>query len=413
MNSDTVIGVCDSGKCSACGACINICPKGCISYYKKETGTKVAVIDKNKCIDCHLCQKVCAQLNMAEGKEPSDCYAAWSLDYTTRASSASGGIAAELYRFFSEKEYKLVGVLMTPEHTAEFSISDCLESASAYRNSKYVYSNVGNIYSEIGKSLLNQQGVFFVGLPCQVAALKKYLSVKKIPEKLLFIVDLVCHGTTPEQFLSEHIAYIEKKKNRKAIHVEFRDPAEKTASFTFSLKDDKNTFYKRKVKTDDVYQIGYHAGITYRDNCYSCRFATRKRQGDITLADFSYVGCCEPCSYSNENVSCVLVNSEKGKQLFSTLCGTGRIFYEKRPLEEELTTEKQLNHPTQIPPERKQFLEGIKRHQGFEKAMKCAAQKRIVMNTLKNVMHTDEIRKAISKGIPPSIKKSIKKVLRR
>ena len=57
MKLDTVMNVCDTEKCSACGACINICPKGCISYLKKVTGTKVAVINKNSCINCHLCKK--------------------------------------------------------------------------------------------------------------------------------------------------------------------------------------------------------------------------------------------------------------------------------------------------------------------------------------------------------------------
>ena len=318
MKHDTAMGVCDADKCSACGVCINICPKGCISYLKKETGTKVAVINKNSCVNCHLCKKVCPQLDTVEGLESFVCYAAWSFDDTIRTNSASGGIATELYRFFSDKGYKLAGVSMTPMHTAEFSLSDSFESMPAYRNSKYVYSDAGNIYYEVGKNLVNQRGVLFIGLPCQVAALKKYLFVKKISLELLFTVDIVCHGTTPEQFLGEHIEHIEKKKKKKAIHVEFRDPEEKTSSFTFSLKDAEHTFYKRRVKANDVYQIGYHAGITYRDNCYSCQFATRKRQGDITLADFSYVGSYEFCSYSNENVSCVLINSKKGESLFQS-----------------------------------------------------------------------------------------------
>ena len=215
MKHDTAMGVCDADKCSACGVCINICPKGCISYLKKETGTKVAVINKNSCVNCHLCKKVCPQLDTVEGLESFVCYAAWSFDDTIRTNSASGGIATELYRFFSDKGYKLAGVSMTPMHTAEFSLSDSFESMPAYRNSKYVYSDAGNIYYEVGKNLVNQRGVLFIGLPCQVAALKKYLFVKKISLELLFTVDIVCHGTTPEQFLGEHIEHIEKKKKKK------------------------------------------------------------------------------------------------------------------------------------------------------------------------------------------------------
>lgn len=283
----------------------------------------------------------------------------------------------------------------------------------AYRNSKYVYSDAGNIYYEVGKNLVNQRGVLFIGLPCQVAALKKYLFVKKISLELLFTVDIVCHGTTPEQFLGEHIEHIEKKKKKKAIHVEFRDPEEKTSSFTFSLKDAEHTFYKRRVKANDVYQIGYHAGITYRDNCYSCQFATRKRQGDITLADFSYVGSYEFCSYSNENVSCVLINSKKGESLFSELCSTDRIFYEKRPIEEEVTTEKQLNYPTRVPREREKFLKEIKSNNGFEKAMKYAARRIMIVNTVKNITHIEKIKQIMSEKLPPNVKNGIKKVLKR
>lgn len=413
MKHDTAMGVCDADKCSACGVCINICPKGCISYLKKETGTKVAVINKNSCVNCHLCKKVCPQLDTVEGLESFVCYAAWSFDDTIRTNSASGGIATELYRFFSDKGYKLAGVSMTPMHTAEFSLSDSFESMPAYRNSKYVYSDAGNIYYEVGKNLVNQRGVLFIGLPCQVAALKKYLFVKKISLELLFTVDIVCHGTTPEQFLGEHIEHIEKKKKKKAIHVEFRDPEEKTSSFTFSLKDAEHTFYKRRVKANDVYQIGYHAGITYRDNCYSCQFATRKRQGDITLADFSYVGSYEFCSYSNENVSCVLINSKKGESLFSELCSTDRIFYEKRPIEEEVTTEKQLNYPTRVPREREKFLKEIKSNNGFEKAMKYAARKIMIVNTVKNITHIEKIKQIMYEKLPPNVKNGIKKVLKR
>lgn len=413
MKHDTAMGVCDADKCSACGVCINICPKGCISYLKKETGTKVAVINKNSCVNCHLCKKVCPQLDTVEGLESFVCYAAWSFDDTIRTNSASGGIATELYRFFSDKGYKLAGVSMTPMHTAEFSLSDSFESMPAYRNSKYVYSDAGNIYYEVGKNLVNQRGVLFIGLPCQVAALKKYLFVKKISLELLFTVDIVCHGTTPEQFLGEHIEHIEKKKKKKAIHVEFRDPEEKTSSFTFSLKDAEHTFYKRRVKANDVYQIGYHAGITNRDNCYSCQFATRKRQGDITLADFSYVGSYEFCSYSNENVSCVLINSKKGESLFSELCSTDRIFYEKRPIEEEVTTEKQLNYPTRVPREREKFLKEIKSNNGFEKAMKYAARKIMIVNTVKNITHIEKIKQIMSEKLPPNVKNGIKKVLKR
>ena len=59
------------------------------------------------------------------------------------------------------------------------------------RRSKYVQSYMGNVYSKIKERLEQEIDVLFVGTPCQVAGLKKYLGRQY--DRLL-TVDLVCHG---------------------------------------------------------------------------------------------------------------------------------------------------------------------------------------------------------------------------
>ena len=95
------------------------------------------------------------------------------------------------------------------------------------------------------------------------------------------------------------------------------------------------------------------------------------------------------------------------------MCSTERIFYEKRPIEEEVTTEKQLNYPTRVPREREKFLKELKSNNGFEKAMKYAVRKIIIVNTVKNITHIEKIKQITSEKLPPNVKNGIKKVLKR
>ena len=78
--------------CTACNACIGICPVGCISYeYELDMAYSFASCDTEKCIKCGLCYKTCPQLVSFNGKISERCFVAWSTDSNIRESSASGG----------------------------------------------------------------------------------------------------------------------------------------------------------------------------------------------------------------------------------------------------------------------------------------------------------------------------------
>ena len=53
--------------CSACGACMNVCPSKCIEYKFDIYGIKRANINVTKCIHCSMCKKVCPMLNDIKG----------------------------------------------------------------------------------------------------------------------------------------------------------------------------------------------------------------------------------------------------------------------------------------------------------------------------------------------------------
>jgi ferredoxin len=46
----------NEGRCTACGACVTVCPAGAFEY---ETGTMAVKFNNAKCVACGLCIKAC------------------------------------------------------------------------------------------------------------------------------------------------------------------------------------------------------------------------------------------------------------------------------------------------------------------------------------------------------------------
>ena len=95
---NTVLKTVGEGKCSGCGACEAICPRGAIKLRNDEEGFLVPVINRNQCINCGICLKKCTSCH-PEYKNNADpkCFAMMA-DDETRAVSSSGGmfsVAAE------------------------------------------------------------------------------------------------------------------------------------------------------------------------------------------------------------------------------------------------------------------------------------------------------------------------------
>ena len=397
--------------CSACGACMNVCPSKCIEYKFDIYGIKRANINVTKCIHCNMCGKVCPMLNNIKGNVSKNCYSAWSKDEKIRKNSASGGIATELYRFAIKNKMWICGVNMDNNYLCSYSITN--SNYDQFANSKYTYSDMGYIYTIIKKKILKNEKVLFIGLPCQVAAMKQYIDLYKLNRDLLILVDLVCHGVTPQDYLKTHIENICKKKKKNATEVFFRDPSFNTYTYTFTLKNNGIPFYKKKVYRNDVYQIGYHKGIAYRENCYHCRFSNKQRQGDLTLSDFAGVGKYKKCDYDNKNVSCVLVNTKKGYNFYQSLLLENRIYSEIRPIEEEYDFESRLHTPTPIPKERNKFKKMYEKSSNFDYSMLYAAKGIVIKNELKYYLNINGINSFLSRLLPNSIKERIKVILRK
>ena len=361
-------------KCCACGACKNICPKHAISMEEDEYGFIYPVINERLCIKCGKCKKVCNYQNDDIKEESKEAYVSSAKDINLLLKSASGGVFATLAGSIIEKDGVVYGVSMNnvnntlkPEHIRVNN----KEFIKKLQGSKYVQSDTANSFINIERDLKEGKMVLFSGTPCQVAGLKGYLGRKY---ENLYVVDIICHGVPSAKFFQDYISILMKKWNGQILDFKFRD---KTNGWGLNAKviyKDKNN--KAKIKRIPYGESSYFdmflKSETYRENCYSCPYATKGRVGDITIGDYWGVQKEHPelmveagGEYNDANgISCVLVNNEKGKQLLKLL--NNKVSINLSTIEKVARKNGQLKNPSNCPETRKEILEIYKEHGYFE-----------------------------------------------
>ena len=222
----------------------------------------------------------------------------------------------------------------------------------------------------------------------------------------------MCHGVCPDAYLKQHIKAVEQKTKKKADNILFRDPNYGTNNFVFSLYQNDTPFYHAPVYDRDVYQLGYHCALSYRENCYQCAYATPERLGDLTVSDFSGLGREAPFERDSESYSCVIVSTPKGQAMLDALYAQERINYQLRPSNEAFMYERQLQSPSRPHLKRDVFLREYLKCRDFDVAARTALRKDIAKNQLIKFLRLKQLRQVIAGILPTTVKQSIRKVIK-
>lgn len=334
-----MINIAVKSKCTGCSACVQKCPKQCISFEEDREGFKYPKVKLSVCIDCGLCEKVCPVLQQDKPRNPVIVYAAKNSNLSTRLASSSGGIFALLAETILRQNGVVFGARFDNEWNVIHDYTESLDGLSVFLGSKYVQSKIGNTYKYAERFLKEGRKVLFSGTPCQIVGLKKYL--RKDYDTLL-TVDFVCHGVPSPMiwrgYLNEKIrplgvdgrnmvSQLSLKDLPVITGISFRDKRYGWKKFGFSVraksasKADKNLVSQSVEVTDktllyephkaNLYMKGFLKNLYLRPSCYACPAKCGKSGADYTLADFWGASTYVEDFDDDKGLSAVLVYKNK------------------------------------------------------------------------------------------------------
>lgn len=368
-------------RCCGCRACGQACPTKAISFTQDAEGFMQPDVDETICIECGKCLKVCPIISVNVFEEQQIGYAAKTTSKEDINKCSSGGLFYVLARAVLDNEGVVCGCStdenLMPKHTIAATITE----AQGMRGSKYVQSDMNDVYTRIQEHLKAERTVLFTGVPCQVAGLRNYL-MKDYPN--LFCVDIICHGVPSRKLYAEYLEWLGKKYGGAITEFEFRTKKRHQWSLTQRAVVEKSNGSKKEhllMASLDPYYHNFLQGTTYRESCYQCPYSQEKRSGDITIGDFWGIEQTHPNLFDIDGVSCALINSHKGKKLW--MLTIGKVSSIEVPIEDIINYNGNLRKPTRRPQLRNSIYRYLNEG-GFEKVPYDLRTWNFIIDNIKN-----------------------------
>lgn len=301
--------------CCGCSACADVCPVDAIEMKLDEEGFLYPYKHDELCINCGKCDRACGFTFVSKRDEPFSlpkAYGIKHIDDNERESSRSGAAFIAFSDLILNRDGVVYGAVMNEDFSVSHMRAANKKERDLMKKAKYVQSDIRGIYPLVEADLKNEKYVLFSGTPCQVAGLQAYLKEKRVNDEKLYCCDLVCHGVPSPAIWRDYLSYISKKYKSKILDANFRDKEFGWDSHCESFILENR---KKKVVSRDYTDLFYQH-IMFRPSCHECPFANVIRPGDLSLADFWGIEKNKADFDDNRGVSLVLVNSEKGAQLF-------------------------------------------------------------------------------------------------
>ena len=296
--------------CSGCAACANICPLNAIEMTRDAEGFSYPKINPDRCVKCRRCDMTCPALNFKKNELkafPATFAATYPDDKILRHSS-SGGVFTALSEIVLRGGGVVFGAAFDKNWHVFHTAARTLDELENLRGSKYVQSQIGEVYRQV-RDALKSTSVLFSGTPCQCAGLKNFLGSD--PENLL-TVDIICHGT-PSPAVWE--SYIDEIGNRNEIaHVNFRSKRGGWGS-RIEINFFNRSFYTQSTGKN-LHGKLFLKSVTERPSCQSCKSKFPNGKSDLTIGDAWGIKKFAPEMFDERGVSVVFVHTAKGKNFF-------------------------------------------------------------------------------------------------
>lgn len=337
----------DPKDCCGCTACASICAHDAITMNPDALGFLYPKVDTSKCTGCGLCEKVCsfnANYDRTQNLPSPEAYGARHKNAEEVETSRSGASFIAISDWILAHGGVVYGAGYTNHLRVVHKRATNKEERDEFKGSKYVQSDMTNVFRQVKKDLTDGRVVLFSGTPCQTAGLNSYIG-RKFRDNL-YLLDIVCHGVPGPYLWEDYISYLEKKQGDKIAWVNFRDKQK------FGWNAHHESFRFLNTKGTVSFPFTFYKINMFRHSCGNCHFCNVKRPSDLTIADFWGWDKTDPtCNADGKGINLILINTEKGKNLFEDIKQNMYIY----PAELENVLQPNLQKPSDIHPLRMQF----------------------------------------------------------
>jgi len=324
-------------------------------------GFKYPEIDEDRCTNCGICRKICPFHDNYDrsGNLPEPIvYAVKNKNEDTRLTSSSGGIFSALSDYVLENDGLIYGVGFDDNFMVCHQRAENKDQRDRFKGSKYVQSELGDIFLDIKSQLQQDKLILFTGTPCQTAGLKAVLKNKKYEN--LIVCDLVCAGAPSPLLWDNYVSFLRKKIKTGIKKYNFRYKGISWHNSSCAVEFNNGKYIHNKPIVN-IYSNIFNSHNALRPACHSCKFSNFHRPSDLTIGDFWGIEKAKPHFDDDRGVSLVLINTPVGNRVFNEI--EGEIIVEASNTME--CRQRNLTQPSPLPSSREAFWQDYHKY-GFE-----------------------------------------------
>ncbi len=233
-------------------------------------------------------------------------YAITSKDEKVLMKSSSGGVFYHVASYYLNNLHGVVFGATIDNGVVYHKRIDTTQYLDPLLKSKYVKSDLRFTFKECATDLQNGLNVFYIGTPCQIGALKNYLSLKNINTDKLLTADIICHGVPSPFFWDMYKREISGKETVK--NIDFRNKKRCWEEFMFSYDTEKKSI--SQMYNRNPYMVAFLKNYILMESCFNCAFKGENRKSDFTIGDFWGVEKYYPELYNKKGVSLIVIRNK-------------------------------------------------------------------------------------------------------
>ena len=340
-------------------AALSLCTTAAAVWFRGCTGSERAAFRDA------VRRKICGNDELSVFAElPRKVYAATNSSREILLGSSSGGVFYPLAReVVSEGGAVCAAVWDGDFRGVHHDFAEDVAGLRKMCGSRYVQSSLGGCFLKIRDLLEEGRPVMFVGTPCQVLSLKRYMQsvaagtgdsgssacgkgtfsisreqsqaclsyaeTRKVAYEIrrLLLVEILCHGTPERRAWREYLDSLVSESGADGVSsVNFRDKSSggwKDYNVTTVLRMPDGS---ERVLSAPYMQVPYMKDFIENRNlcrrCLSCSSRNGRSGADISLGDFWGVEKLLPEAYDAAGVSVVGIYSDYGEQMLDRISGS-------------------------------------------------------------------------------------------